>query len=419
MIRLLFLLLLLTPSVAFADESAPVRWTQVASATSPVEEAAKNAVKVMFPAGRGGYQTGSGAYLGDRYVLTAWHVPEGTSLQGTAIFQDGTKIPCKVNGADKHWDQCVLTLEREHPTLPGVDFATENPKVGETIYSCGFGAGFRIFGGRVTDFASKTGTPPTDWLNHQSAAIPGDSGGPMFTADGKLIGPLWGRGSNRTIGTTTGRCVKFCEPILQTLANWKARRRGCPPGVTCPPDGGVGGPTPVDPGPSLPGDELPPAKPESGCDCEPGKGCDCDQEKLIADLMDKIKGDPLFRGQKGDQGPKGEPGEKGPKGDKGEKGDPGEVTDEHLAKVIAAVVESVKSDPAMKGERGKRGRPGKDAVIDLDALAVAVAERMPGQRVILVDGKTGKKIDDETYAPGKPIVLDVQRIVNSASAKSK
>lgn len=428
MIRCLILVLLLS-SPAFAVDGVPTQWQPVANSTSAVQESAKNAVKVMFPAGRNSYQTGSGVYLGSKYVLTAWHVPRGTQLVGTVIFRDGTEIPCKVNGADKVWDQCVLTMDREHPSLFGVEFATTNPQVGETIYSCGFGQGFRIFGGRVTDFASKNGGHPTDWLNHQSAAVPGDSGGPMFTADGKLIGPLWGRGDNRTIGTTTGRSVMFCEPILQSIVNWKqtrifGRRGGggpsaCPPGTVCPPNGSGGGdmgaPTPVDPiEPQAPPVTTPPPV---GCDCAPGKGCDCDQEKMIADLLATIKADPIFRGPQGEPGKDGAPGAKGEPGPKGDKGDPGQVTDEHLQTVIAAVVANVKADPAMKGEQGPRGKRGKASDLDMDALAVAVAAKLPGQRVILVDGKSGKILDDETYAPGDPIVLDVQRIVNSAQAK--
>jgi S1-C subfamily serine protease len=107
-----------------------VRWELVAQASSPVEEAAKNAVKVSFPAGGGTSYSGSGVYLGDRYIATAHHVVKGASPNGIAVFRDGTQIRVTVLQSDSAWDQCILEMESQHPTLPGVELSTANQRPG-------------------------------------------------------------------------------------------------------------------------------------------------------------------------------------------------------------------------------------------------------------------------------------------------
>jgi hypothetical protein len=388
--------------------SSEVRWVEATATGLGVQEAAKNAVKVTFPNGNGAY-SGSGVYLGDRYIATAWHVPRGTSGKGYAVFRDGTRIDVEVNGKDPVWDQCILTMASEHPTLPGVELAETNPQIGERIYSVGFGQGFRIFGGAVTGYSSTGAGNPADWVNHQSPAVSGDSGGPIFTESGKLVGCLWGSGQGETLGSTTSRFQLFIRPLFPRLAQWRANRiarqiqgiaaipqNGCY-GGQCPPASGspiVGGgpgrgvvsnpgnqPTPID---SAGG--LPPALPQ------PPMGCD--QETIKKLIAESLAGMDL----KGDQGPAGP---------QGPKGDPGQVTEEHLAGVVNSVVLSIKSDPAM------RGPAGKDAEVDLDKLAELVIAKIPPRRFILVDGATRKVIDDESYQSGEPIVLDIQQIIRS------
>ena len=57
-----------------------------------------------------------------------------------------------------------------------------------------------------------------------------------------------------------------------------------------------------------------------------------------------------------------------------------------------------------QGATGPAGRDGKDAVIDESSILRLIMQHMPGQRVVLVEGS--KILDDETYKPGEPIVLD-------------
>lgn len=413
-------LLLLVPSLAVADDfdipqtrlievqqSTGVMWVQLNAATQSVEESAKNAVRLVFP-GNGFSHGGSGVYLGDRYVATANHVPEGTSGRGVVYFRDGTQIGCTVNGRDSQWDQCILTLDKEHPTLPGVDIATTNPKVGDELYSAGFGQGFRIFGGQVTSFGGN-GSGAFDWVHHQKSSVQGDSGGPIFNQTGQLVGCLWGGTGSETVGTTTSRFRLFIKPLFPRLAQWRANRIGrqitgvnfdCPDG-RCQlqqPSRQQGGrkaqqepeaqPTPVDP-------EL-----NSGASLRPPLNC-----------------------SPGPQGPKGEPGKDG------KDGRDGQVTEEHLASIVAAVVKNLKNDSSMRGPKGDTGQvgptgptgpPGRDGQsVTPEQLAAIKAELLaeiqhPNIRVVIGNG--GRIIDDETYQPGEPIVLDIEALVRAANA---
>lgn len=406
-----------------SDEGIVFDWTVREVASGPVEQAAANAVEILFPVNAQSSNKGSGVYLGERLVATAYHVPRGTSGNGTVTFRDGTRANCKVIQMDRLWDQCIVELDREHPTLPGVEIADRNPQAGETVYSVGFAVGFRIFGGRMTgQWAGPGGTSENDWFDHENAAIPGDSGGPVFNETGKLIGCLWGSDGRRTTACGTGRFTVFVKPLFPRLAQWRANRIGrqisgigysqCPPGGCQPsapgysPGGGVatypGNGQPTQPPPL----ELTPSHPLP----TPGPACNCDQEQIIAAVIEKLASDERFRGPAGPAGPAGAAGRDGVDG---------EVTTAHLAAITESLLTAIGNDDRFrgpKGDRGDRGPAGEVASIDVDRLTQQILSQVkhPGQRVVLVDGKNGKIIDDETYAPGEPIVLDFQQILRSA-----
>lgn len=391
-----------TRLTSIEEPASSSRWVEIKRASSEIEEAARNAVIVRFPTGTGASYRGSGVYLGDRYIATAWHVPRGTPGTGTATFRDGATMRVSVNAADRVSDICILDLEREHPTLPGVTIAERDPQVGERLFSCGFGQGFRIFGGPVTGFFQGYGGE-SHWVAHQNPSVEGDSGGPIFNERGELVGPLWGAGGGETMGSTTSRFRSFCSVLFPRLAAWRARRLGAsgggstlaaayPPasgggcfGGTCPPRSGGSG-VQVQPAPRP---STPPTQPQTGpSPTSPAGGCDCPSEDaLIAAIEKRLKPGPA-----GPQGPEGPRGAVGPRGPAGPAGPPG------LA-----------------------GAPGKDAEIDLEKLAEAVASRLDipdgSRRVVIVDGRTREIIEDEVYGRGEPIVLDLQTIAKEAKPR--
>jgi hypothetical protein len=100
------------------------------------------------------------------------------------------------------------------------------------------------------------------------------------------------------------------------------------------------------------------------------------------------------------------------------------VSEQQIAALVASIVGQLKADPGMRGpqgERGLTGPAGRDgqsvtpeqlAQIKADLLA---SIQHPNIRVVIGNG--GKIVDDETYQPGEPIVLDIEALVRAANAK--
>ena len=178
--------------------------------------------------------------------------------------------------------------------------------------------------------------------------------------------------------------------------------------------------TPVQPPPQIP--QQPPQQPvpsnggcdckkpqqPSGCDCENGSASGCDPAAIAKAIKDAL-GD--LKGETGERGLQGPIGPQGPRGPQGEPGQPGQITDEQLALIAASVYQKMQTDPKF---RGPAGSPGEITALQIEQIKAEVLASLPDLRVLLVDGSTGSVIDDETYKPGEPLVLDFQRVINAA-----
>lgn len=287
-------------------------------ANRPLDEAAKNAVIVEQPTGGNGSYRGSGCYLGDRFVSTANHVvPSNTP--GRVIFRDGKRHGFRVHSRDTQWDIAILEIE-PHPSLPGVPIATADVRQGETVYSMGFGSGFRVFGGPIQGFVGNQ-NGGNDWFNHRNGAVSGDSGGPVFRTNGEMVGVLWGTGGGNTYASRTRRFRLLCQPLFPRLAQWRSNRLarlGVTPqnpyaSQNCP-DGNC----PLVPPQNSPSSPITYPDPVAPTDT-PQAGCNCDQEAVIAAIIDRIKNDPelleRIKGEAGPPGPQGPPGATGTRGE--------------------------------------------------------------------------------------------------------
>lgn len=342
---------------------------------SAVMELADNIVRVQANDG----SWGSGAYLGDRLVLTADHViRDGSAF--AVHFRDGTAIPAKVVRRDGNYDQALLELQRPHPTATGIPLADQNLPVGSFVVVGGYDKArptllFRP--GLVRGYSMPAAGWPADWFELDNQVQSGSSGGPALTADGKLVGTLWGAGSGVTVAVSCGRTRRFLLPWNARLEAWRlALQRGRSPTQICGPGGwgsGSGGglspsapggrPTiPVPPGaPTTPTPAPQPAAPELSM--EVGTVETVDPEARAAVTLRRENGKYVLdfripRGKPGEQGPAGAPGAPGP-----------------------------------------QGPPGQPASINVEALAAAIRDTLPPITVNSVDSR-GRVMDTVTVPLG-------------------
>lgn len=412
MIRILrsLLLCLLLSSCALAQLPDPIRIS------------ATQSVVVTVPDG-GGMAKGSGTYLGDGLYVTAWHVVrDNPNAPVTITWKNGESMTGRVVGNDALYD--IALVESERKIKGGVPLTQQNLAIGSRAYIGGYArTKLEMWASRVTGKASPGGNNPNDWIEATGQSIPGDSGGPIFDEHGCFVGNLWGGSPGRTVGNNAGRTQRFLLPWNARLAAWQSQGYGCQPGGYCPPQqpqqggGGEGGRTIIQDQPGVPtplpgGNNLgwpsgpPPQAQQPAQPIGPIQSitfAPITVEDLTEQLIEALANDERLRGPQGPAGPQGEP---------------GQVTTEQLTAIASAITQQLRNDPALKGPKGDTGPMGPrgDGVsnAELEKIKADVLASLPPIRFVLADGSTGKIIDDETYAPGEPIVLDVQRIINAA-----
>ncbi len=123
-------------------------------------------------------------------VITNNHVVQGGE-QVSITLSDGTELPAKVIGRDPRSDLAVLKVDAGHklPSLVLGNSADVRP--GEWVIAIGnpFGLGGTVTAGIVSALGRDIGAGPYDTFLQIDAPINrGNSGGPLFTQDGKVVG---------------------------------------------------------------------------------------------------------------------------------------------------------------------------------------------------------------------------------------
>ncbi len=184
-------------------------------------------MRVKAPMGRDlAYGSGSVVQWGDRVVfLTAWHVVKDGRDQVT-VLHDRKWHSVELLYADTVYDFAVYTPPAcDVEPLPfGVP---EKFVPGMPVSICGFGGDGRkcrvlaFLRGRAKPGRQDTG--PDDWISMNGAAISGDSGGPVITQSGFVIGVLWGARSedNTSMATQSGRIAAAIESLDCGVSEFK------------------------------------------------------------------------------------------------------------------------------------------------------------------------------------------------------
>jgi len=142
--------------------------------------------KTLIPLGSGFIIDSTG------YIVTNYHVIAETTNKVAVKLIDGTELKAKVIGYDKKTDLALIKVNHNKP-LPYVEFGNSDvSRVGDWVLAIGnpFGIGTTV----TTGIISANGRDITsegivdNFIQTDAPINRGNSGGPMFNMDGKVIG---------------------------------------------------------------------------------------------------------------------------------------------------------------------------------------------------------------------------------------
>jgi serine protease Do len=163
------------------------------------------------------------------YIVTNNHVIEQAD-EVNVIFQDETQYEAKVVGRDPKTDLALLKIEAKN--LPYVEFGDSDAlRVGDWVVAIGnpFGLGGSVSAGIVSARSRNINAGPFDDFIQTDAAINrGNSGGPLFNVEGKVVGVnsaiFSPSGGNVGIGFSIPAAL--AEPVLGQLREYGRTHRG-------------------------------------------------------------------------------------------------------------------------------------------------------------------------------------------------
>ena len=141
-----------------------------------------------------GSAQGSGVVIsGDGYIFTAAHVAGKPGRQAWVRFSDGRRVEAITLGMDRNNDAGLIkiTEARSTPWPHATRGKSEYLREGQWCIAAGHPGGWQQKRGsviRVGRILSIKGREPANTIFTDCTLIGGDSGGPLFTLEGKLIG---------------------------------------------------------------------------------------------------------------------------------------------------------------------------------------------------------------------------------------
>ncbi|WP_196259197.1 Do family serine endopeptidase [Pelagibacterium limicola] len=134
---------------------------------------------------------GSGFIISaDGLIVTNNHVVQDAT-EVTVLLNDDTELAVDIVGTDPRTDLALLKVREERSDLPYVEFAESEARVGDWVVAVGnpFGLGGTVTAGIVSARGRDIhASAYDDFIQIDAAINRGNSGGPSFNIEGKVIG---------------------------------------------------------------------------------------------------------------------------------------------------------------------------------------------------------------------------------------
>ena len=215
-----------SPSEPVSDQLPGLEFERALELAEQLEDQVAGAIARAIPAyirislGGGG---GSGVIISpDGYALTNHHV--AGDLNPLVTLSDGRSFRAINIGYDPRGDITLLKIEHDEPLAYAESGASDKITVGAKAFA--LGNPFLFVDGRSSRPTVTLGNISAIGRYQQgySAAIqtdarvnPGNSGGPLFTMDGKVVGIIGRIAVRRTFGTRINTGIGFAIPINQAM----------------------------------------------------------------------------------------------------------------------------------------------------------------------------------------------------------
>jgi S1-C subfamily serine protease len=200
-----------SPGASRTTAAAPAGCTP----ESVLRQVRPSLVRVVNDRGQGRFSVGTGyAVAPNGQLITNEHVVNG-AVQLSVVLADGRQLPAQVLRADEGRDLALLDVPGA--TFPPVRFSREpGPTAGERIFAAGFPQSAAptleptLTGGTLirTDVISGA-----TFLRTEVPAGVGNSGGPLLTACGEVIGTV-SSGAAQSAGITFAVALQEIEAFL-------------------------------------------------------------------------------------------------------------------------------------------------------------------------------------------------------------
>jgi serine protease Do len=132
--------------------------------------------------------SGSGVITtADGLILTAAHVIQGAE-EVTVVFPDGEQVQGKVLGANYSKDIGMVQITSKGPWPFAGMGSSKTLVAGDWVVALGHSAGFDAARTPPVRFGQVVSKGPGNFLTTDCTLIGGDSGGPLFDLNGKIVG---------------------------------------------------------------------------------------------------------------------------------------------------------------------------------------------------------------------------------------